>query len=107
MSKRLIPLLDRVLVEKIVAPTKSVGGILLPETAVSKARNINEGKVLAVGPGRRAGNTAELIPMGVKVGDKVLLPDYGGTEVKLSSKDGAKETFLYTDSEILGIVSDQ
>lgn len=105
--------------------------------------------MLAVGPGRRAGNTAELIPMGasdpsivpfhrlpiksirrpsvperafllahvsrsprttragVKVGDKVLLPDYGGTEVKLSSKDGAKETFLYTDSEILGIVSDQ
>jgi len=40
MSKRLIPLLDRVLVEKIVAPTKSVGGILLPETAVSKARNV-------------------------------------------------------------------
>ena len=37
----------------------------------------------------------------------MLLPDYGGTEVKLSSKDGAKETFLYTDSEILGIVSDQ
>ena len=102
--------------------------------------------MLAVGPGRRAGNTAELIPLGasdpsivafhrlpirrpslperafllahvshspratragVKVGDTVLLPDYGGTEVKLSSKDGAKETFLYTDSEILGIVSDQ
>lgn len=38
MAKRLIPLLDRVLVEKIVAPTKSVGGILLPESAVSKVR---------------------------------------------------------------------
>lgn len=36
MSKRLIPLLDRVLIEKIIAPTKSVGGILLPESAVSK-----------------------------------------------------------------------
>ena len=40
MSKRLIPLLDRVLVEKIIAPTKSVGGILLPESAVSKVRAI-------------------------------------------------------------------
>ena len=39
MAKRLIPLLDRVLVEKIVAPTKSVGGILLPESAVSKVRD--------------------------------------------------------------------
>lgn len=39
MSKRLIPLLDRVLVEKIIAPTKSVGGILLPESAVSKVRS--------------------------------------------------------------------
>ena len=38
MAKRLIPLLDRVLVEKIVAPTKSVGGIILPESAVSKVR---------------------------------------------------------------------
>jgi hypothetical protein len=39
MSKRLIPLLDRVLIERIVAPTKSVGGILLPESAVSKVRD--------------------------------------------------------------------
>jgi hypothetical protein len=61
MAKRLIPLLDRVLVEKIVAPTKSVGGILLPESAVSK---INEAKVVAVGPGRRTGKDGELIPMG-------------------------------------------
>jgi len=40
MAKRLIPLLDRVLLEKIVAPTKSVGGILLPESAVSKVRAV-------------------------------------------------------------------
>ena len=44
MSKRLIPLLDRVLVEKIIAPTKSVGGILLPESAVSKVRSRAHGR---------------------------------------------------------------
>merc|ERR1712205_11496 len=103
MAKRLIPLLDRVLVEKIVAPTKSVGGILLPESAVSQ---INEAKVVAVGPGRRKGADGELIPMGVKVGDTVLLPEYGGQSVDLgtygASKD--KETFLYSDQEILGII---
>mmetsp|Transcript_10063 Transcript_10063/g.46100 ORF Transcript_10063/g.46100 Transcript_10063/m.46100 type:complete len:103 (-) Transcript_10063:3465-3773(-) len=99
MAKRLIPLLDRVLVEKIVAPTKSVGGIILPESAVSK---INEAKVLAVGPGRRAAQNGEIIPMGVKVGDSVLLPDYGGQKVDLGEKD--KEIFLYSDQEILGVV---
>ncbi|KAL3141840.1 hypothetical protein ABBQ32_004508 [Trebouxia sp. C0010 RCD-2024] len=98
MSKRLIPLLDRVLVEKLTAPNKSVGGILLPESATSK---YNEGKVIATGQGRRTLTSGEVIPVAVKEGDKVLLPDYGGTQLKL---DG-KEYFLFRDEELLGVLS--
>jgi len=83
MAKRLIPLLDRVLVEKIVPATKTVGGIYLPESATAK---INEAVVVAVGPGRRNVN-GDLVPMGVKAGDKVLLPEYGGAAVKLEEKE--------------------
>jgi hypothetical protein len=47
---------------------------------------VNQGTVLAVGPGRRT-NTGEIIPVAVKEGDKVLLPEYGGTPVKLEEKE--------------------
>ena len=47
----------------------------------------NEGKVLAVGQGRRTLTNGEIIPVAVKEGDKVLLPDYGGTQLKLDDKE--------------------
>ncbi|KIZ02813.1 chaperonin [Monoraphidium neglectum] len=97
-ARRLIPLLDRVLIERIIAPTKSAGGVLLPESAVTK---VNEGVVLAVGPGRRT-KDGDLLPPSVKEGDKVLLPEYGGSLVKLNDK----ELFLYRDDELLGILAD-
>jgi chaperonin GroES len=82
-ARRLVPLLDRVLIERIVAPTKSAGGVLLPDSAVPK---VNEGVVLAVGPGRRT-KDGDLIAPSVKEGDKVLLPEYGGALVKLNDKE--------------------
>ncbi|KAL3501884.1 hypothetical protein ACH5RR_036333 [Cinchona calisaya] len=93
MAKRLIPTFNRVLVEKLVHPAKTNAGILLPE----KSAKLNSGRVVAVGPGLKdkAGNT---IPVAVKEGDTVLLPDYGGTQVKL----GEKEFHLYRDEDILG-----
>ncbi|KAI3817276.1 hypothetical protein L1987_11065 [Smallanthus sonchifolius] len=93
MAKRLIPCLNRVLVEKIIPLSKTTAGILLPE----KSSKLNSGKVIAVGPGTRdiSGNT---IPVAVKEGDTVLLPEYGGTEVKL----GEKEYHLFRDDDILG-----
>lgn len=94
--RRLIPLLDRVLIERIVAPTKSAGGVLLPDSAVSK---VNEGVVLAVGPGRRT-RDGDVVTPSVKEGDKVLLPEFGGSMVKLNDK----ELFLYRDDELLGIL---
>ncbi|TQD89640.1 hypothetical protein C1H46_024777 [Malus baccata] len=82
MAKRLVPLLNRVLVERIVPPSKTATGILLPE----KSANLNSGKVVAVGPGTR-NKEGQFIPATVKEGDTVLLPEYGGTEVKLGDKD--------------------
>lgn len=94
--KRILPLLDRVLVEKALAEKTSKGGVLLPESAISK---LNEGKVIAVGPGARASD-GRLIAPSVKEGDNVLLPEYGGSKVVIDGKD----LFLYRDDDLLGII---
>jgi chaperonin GroES len=88
----------RAQVKRVEAPTKSIGGILLPESSVSK---LNEGVVLSVGPGRRDKDGA-LIPMGVKPDDKVLLPQYGGSEVTIEEE----ELVLFRDDDILGVLKD-
>ncbi|CAI9095987.1 OLC1v1032039C2 [Oldenlandia corymbosa var. corymbosa] len=82
MAKRLIPTLNRVLIEKLVQPAKTNAGILLPE----KSAKLNSGKVVAVGPGLRD-KSGNAIPVAVKEGDTVLLPEYGGTQVKLGEKE--------------------
>merc|ERR1719409_1444728 len=98
MAKRLIPLLDRVLIKRMEAPTKSIGGVLLPESTQSK---LNEGLVMAVGPGRRD-KDGTLLPMGVKVDDTVLLPQYGGQEVTIDDED----LVLFRDDDIMGVLKD-
>ncbi|XP_034691476.1 10 kDa chaperonin, mitochondrial-like [Vitis riparia] len=97
MAKRLIPTLNRVLVEKIIPPSKTSAGILLPE----KSPQLNSGKVIAVGPGLRD-REGKVIPVGVKEGDTVLLPEYGGSQIKLDDK----EFHLYRDEDILGTLHD-
>ncbi|KAI9120424.1 hypothetical protein K1719_007457 [Acacia pycnantha] len=97
MAKRLAPLLNRVLVEKILPPSKTNAGILLPE----KSSKLNSGKVIAVGPGIRD-QEGKLIPVAVKEGDTVLLPEYGGSDVKL----GDKSYHLYRDEDLLGTLHD-
>ncbi|KAG8372146.1 hypothetical protein BUALT_Bualt12G0036100 [Buddleja alternifolia] len=97
MAKRLVPLLNRVLVEKVIPPSKTTAGILLPE----KTTKLNSGKVVAVGPGFRD-KEGKLVPVSVKEGETVLLPEYGGTQVKL----GEKEYHLYRDDDILGTLHD-
>ncbi|EXB36449.1 10 kDa chaperonin [Morus notabilis] len=94
-SKRLIPTLNRVLIEKIVPPSKTNAGILLPESSTK----LNSGKVVAVGPGARD-KSGNVLPVALKEGETVLLPEYGGTQVKL----GEKEYYLYRDEDILGIL---
>nr|VDC65740.1 unnamed protein product [Brassica rapa] len=82
MMKRLIPTFNRILVQRVIQPAKTESGILLPE----KASKLNSGRVIAVGPGSRD-KDGKLIPVSVKEGDTVLLPEYGGTQVKLGEKD--------------------
>eukprot|EP00045_Choanoeca_perplexa_P022564 m.9933 g.9933 ORF g.9933 m.9933 type:complete len:98 (+) comp9535_c0_seq1:117-410(+) len=93
-ARRLIPLFDRVLVERILPEAKTKGGILLPEAAKPA---LNEGVVVAVGEGMRT--ESGVIAPAVKEGDKVLLPEFGGTTLKLEDK----EYSLYRDSDLLGV----
>ena len=89
------PLHDRVVVERIDAEAKSAGGIIIPDTAQEKP---SQGKVVAVGPGGRD-EAGKLIPIDIKVGDRVLFGKWSGTEVKI---DG-KELLIMKESDIMGI----
>ncbi len=92
------PLSDRVLVEPIKEEEQRKGGIIIPDTAKEKPTS---GKVIAVGTGKidEKGNK---IPFNVKVGDKVLMPKYGGTEVKLDDK----EYQIIREEDILGVIQE-
>ncbi|KAI0541228.1 GroES-like protein [Xylaria digitata] len=96
--KSLVPLLDRVLVQRIKAETKTAGGIFLPESSV---KELNEAKVLAVGPGALSKDGTR-VPMGVAQGDRVLIPQFGGSPLKV----GDEEFHLFRDSEILAKINE-
>jgi len=90
------PLADRVLVEPKKEQEVSKGGIIIPDSAKEKPM---EGKIIAVGTGKRD-DEGKLIPFTVKVGDKVLMPKYGGTEIKIEDK----EYQILREEDILGII---
>ncbi|XP_015668522.1 10 kDa heat shock protein, mitochondrial isoform X2 [Protobothrops mucrosquamatus] len=92
--KKFLPLFDRVLVERCASETVTKGGIMIPEKSQGK---VLQATVVAVGSGskNKDGNTH---PVSVKVGEKVLLPEYGGTKVILDDKD----YFIFRDGDILG-----
>ncbi|KAI1283779.1 10 kDa heat shock protein, mitochondrial [Halotydeus destructor] len=94
IGRKLVPLLDRVLVERFVPELRTKGGIMIPEKAQSK---VNSGTVVAVGQGGRT-DDGKTVPLTVKEGDKVLLPEYGGQKIEIDTK----EYFLFRDSDILG-----
>ncbi len=91
------PLADRVVIEVDKKKETNVGGIIMPDTAKEKPQ---EGKVVAVGQGRRADN-GDLMAMEVKVNDVVLYSKYAGTEVKI---DGS-EYLVMKESDILAIIN--
>jgi chaperonin GroES len=78
------PLDDRIVVRPSEAEEKTASGLVIPDTAKEKPQ---QGEVLAVGPGRRAENTGELIPLDVAVGDTVVYSKYGGTEITSGGED--------------------
>ena len=90
------PLGDRVLIEPEKDMEVKKGGIIIPDTAKEKPM---QGKIIAVGPGKRD-DDGKLIPMNVKKGELVLLPKYGGTEVKLNDQ----EYQIVREDDILGII---
>jgi chaperonin GroES len=98
MSKsKFRPLHDRVVVKRIDAEEKSKGGIIIPDSAKEKP---SQGEITAVGPGGRD-ESGKLIPIDLKVGDRVLFGKWSGTEVKL---DG-EELLIMKESDIMGVVS--
>src|SRR4051794_13217132 len=78
------PLEDRIVVRTDEAESKTVSGLVIPDTAKEKPQ---QGEVLAVGPGRRAEQTGELIPLDLSVGDTVVYSKYGGTEITVDGED--------------------
>lgn len=84
MSLNAKPIGDRILIEAAPAETKTASGIYIPETAQEKPQR---GTVVAVGPGKYAEQTGTLIPVSVKVGDKVLYGKFAGQEFSLDGKD--------------------
>ncbi len=89
------PLDDRIVVKVVSGEEKTVGGIVLPDTAKEKPQ---EGEVVAVGPGRLLDNGKRLTPE-VKVGDRIIFAKYSGTEIKI---DG-DEYLVMRESDVLGI----
>ena len=92
------PLGDRVLVEPLEMAEQKKGGIIIPDSAKEKPQ---EGKVIAVGEGKLDDN-GKRIPINVKKGDKVLMPKYGGSEVKIDDKSYQ----LIREEDILGVIED-
>jgi chaperonin GroES len=89
------PLHDRVLVRRIDAEEKTAGGIIIPDTAKEKPQ---QGEIIAAGPGAR-NEQGQLVPLDVKVGDRVLFGKWSGTEVKI---DG-EELLIMKESDLLGV----
>ncbi len=95
---QLHPLEDRIVVRPSGAEATTASGLVIPDTAKEKPQ---QGEVLAAGPGRRAENTGELIPVSVKVGDTVVYAKYGGTEITV---DG-EELLILSSRDVLATVT--
>jgi chaperonin GroES len=81
---KLHPLEDRIVVRPNNAEATTASGLVIPDTAKEKPQ---QGEVIAVGPGRRAESTGEILPTGVNAGDTVVYSKYGGTEITVDGED--------------------
>ncbi|CAK86501.1 unnamed protein product (macronuclear) [Paramecium tetraurelia] len=94
--KRLVPLMNRVLIKKLEVPTKTQSGILLNSGDTKNPAGV----VIEAGEGYYD-HKGEFVKICVKVGDTVLLPDFGGQKVKVSGQ----ELLIFRDTDLLGILS--
>ena len=90
------PLHDRVVVKRVEEEGKTKGGIIIPDTAKEKPM---EGEVVAVGRGARD-EAGKLVPLDVRVGDRILFGKWSGTEIKLDGDD----LLIMKESDIMGII---
>lgn len=90
------PLHDRVLVKRVESEEKTVGGIIIPDTAKEKPM---EGEVIAIGSGIR-NEAGTITPLDVKPGDKILFGKWSGTEIKVDGSD----YLVMKESDIMGII---
>ncbi|OQY01542.1 MAG: co-chaperone GroES [Desulfobacteraceae bacterium 4572_130] len=90
------PLQDRILVERVKEDEKTKGGIIIPDTAKEKPA---EGKVVAIGNGKLT-DDGKVLPIDLKVGDKILFSKYGGTDIKIDGKD----YLIMRQDDVLGVI---
>jgi chaperonin GroES len=90
------PLHDRVVVRRVESEEKTAGGIIIPDTAKEKPQ---EGEIIAVGPGGRD-EAGKLVPIDVKVGDRILFGKWSGTEVKIDGED----LLIMKESDVMGVI---
>ena len=95
-TTKVAPLADRVVVKALEDTEQMRGGLFIPDTAKEKPQ---QGEIVAVGPGKY--EDGKLVPMTVKVGDKVLYGKYSGTEVKLDDDD----FLILRESDVLAVIS--
>ncbi len=95
--KKLRPLQDRILVQRVAEETTTKGGIIIPDTAKEKPV---EGKVIAIGNGK-VGDDGKRIPLEIKEGDRILFGKYAGTEVKIEGE----EYLIMREDDVLGVIS--
>jgi chaperonin GroES len=93
------PLHDRVVIKRIEAEAKSAGGIIIPDTAREKPQ---QGEAVAVGPGGRD-QSGKLIPIDIKVGDRVLFGKWSGAEVRIDDVD----YLIMKESDVMGVLSER
>ncbi len=95
-GSKVAPLADRVVVKAMEETEQMRGGLYIPDTAKEKPQ---QGEIIAIGPGRY--EDGKLIPMGVKVGDKVLFGKYSGTEVTIEGEN----YLILRESDVLAVIN--
>ena len=90
------PLYDRIVVKRVDEEERSEGGLYIPDSAKEKPQ---KGEVVAVGKGKRQ-DDGKLIPLDVKVGDKILFGKYSGSDIKLNGQ----ELLIMREDEVLGVL---
>lgn len=95
-GSKVAPLADRVVIKAIEESETMRGGLYIPDTAKEKPQ---QGEIIAVGPGRY--EDGKLVPMSVKVGDKVLYGKYSGTEVSI----GGDNFLILRESDVLAVIN--